>query len=312
MSRRTLIKASGTAAGMALIPSISEAKSNSLANTSVAAIQKFEFSLNMSTIMGQKLGFIKELEVAAQAGYKHCEIWVPTLETYLKSGGTIADARKRIADLGIKVQNAIGFAQWIVDDETTRNKGIEQLKREMDLLAQLGCHRTAAPPMGATKEAGLDLRRVAERYRTILDLGVSMSVIPQLEMWGHSKNLNRVADVLFVAAEAGHPAARLLLDVFHIYKGESSHDCLHLVGENAIEIFHVNDYVTTMKPGVITDADRIYAGDGEAPIKKIVGLLKPSSQPVILSLELFNKTLYQQDALLVAKTGLAKLKALNL
>jgi sugar phosphate isomerase/epimerase len=84
------------------------------------------------------------------------------------------------------------------------------------------------------------------------------------------------------------------------------------VGENAIEIFHVNDYVTTMKPGVITDADRIYAGDGEAPIKKIVRLLKPSSQQVILSLELFNKTLYQQDALLVAKTGLAKLKALNL
>jgi sugar phosphate isomerase/epimerase len=312
MSRRTLIKASGTAAGMALIPSMSEAKSNSLANTSVVAKQKFEFSLNMSTIMGQKLGFIKELEVAAQAGYKHCEIWVPTLETYLKSGGTIADARKRISDLGIKVQNAIGFAQWIVDDETVRAKGIEQLKREMDLLAQLGCHRTAAPPMGATKEAGLDLRRVAERYRTILDLGVSMSVIPQLEMWGHSKNLNRVADVLFVAAEAGHPAARLLLDVFHIYKGESSHDCLHLVGENAIEVFHVNDYLTTMKPGVITDADRIYAGDGEAPIKKIVGLLKPSSQPVILSLELFNKTLYQQDALLVAKTGLAKLKGLNL
>ena len=312
MSRRTLIKASGTAAGMALIPSMSEAKSNSLANSSVVAKQKFEFSLNMSTIMGQKLGFIKELEVAAQAGYKHCEIWVPTLETYLKSGGTIADARKRIADLGIKVQNAIGFAQWIVDDESVRAKGIEQLKREMDLLAQLGCHRTAAPPMGATKEAGLDLRRVAERYRTILDLGVSMSVIPQLEMWGHSKNLNRVADVLFVAAEAGHPAARLLLDVFHIYKGESSHDCLHLVGENAIEVFHVNDYVTTMKPGVITDADRIYAGDGEAPIKRIVGLLKPSAQPVILSLELFNKTLYQQDALLVAKTGLAKLKALNL
>jgi sugar phosphate isomerase/epimerase len=312
MSRRALIKASGTAAGMALIPSLTEAKSNSVANTSVAAKQKFEFSLNMSTIMGQKLGFIKELEVAAQAGYKHCEIWVPTLETYLKSGGTITDARKRISDLGIKVQNAIGFAQWIVDDESVRAKGIEQLKREMDLLAQLGCHRTAAPPMGATKEAGLDLRRAAERYRTILDLGVSMSVIPQLEMWGHSKNLNRVADVLFVAAEAGHPAARLLLDVFHIYKGESSHDCLHLVGENAIEIFHVNDYVTTMKPGVITDADRIYAGDGEAPIKKIVGLLKPSAQPVILSLELFNKTLYQQDALLVAKTGLAKLKALNL
>jgi len=88
------------------------------------------------------------------------------------------------------------------------------MKREMDMLAQLACPRTAAPPMGATKEPGLDLRKAAERYRAILELGVSMNVIPQLEMWGHSKNLNRVADVLFVAAEAAHPEAKLLLDIF--------------------------------------------------------------------------------------------------
>jgi sugar phosphate isomerase/epimerase len=224
----------------------------------------------------------------------------------------LKDAKKRIDDLGLHIQNAIGFAQWIVDDAPTRSAGLEQMKREMDMLAQLGCPRTAAPPMGATKEPGLDLRKAAERYRAILDLGVSMQVIPQLEMWGHSKNLNRVADVLFVAAEAAHPEAKLLLDIFHIYKGESSPDSLHLVGEMAIDIFHVNDYTTNLKPTQITDADRIYAGDGEAPIAKIVGMLKPSNKPVILSLELFNKTLYQQDALLVAKTGLAKLKAISL
>ncbi len=306
MSRRALLKASGSAAGMALIPASAEA------NAPIAKKKNVEYSLNMSTIMGQKLGFIKELEVAAQAGYKHCEIWIPTLEAYLKSGGTLKDAKKRIDDLGLHIQNAIGFAQWIVDDAATRSAGLEQMKREMDMLAQLGCPRTAAPPMGATKEPGLDLRKAAERYRAILDLGVSMQVIPQLEMWGHSKNLNRVADVLFVAAEAAHPEAKLLLDIFHIYKGESSPDSLHLVGEMAIDIFHVNDYTTNLKPTQITDADRIYAGDGEAPIAKIVGMLKPSDKPVILSLELFNKTLYQQDALLVAKTGLAKLKAISL
>jgi sugar phosphate isomerase/epimerase len=127
-------------------------------------------------------------------------------------------------------------------------------------------------------------------------------------MWGHSKNLNRVADVLFVAAEAGQPNAKLLLDVFHIYKGESSIDCLHLVGENSIEVFHVNDYVTSIKPTSITDGDRIYAGDGEAPIKEIIKRLKPTEKPVILSLELFNKELWTQDPLKVAKTGLEKMK----
>lgn len=295
-SRRNLLKAA------ALVPFSTSAA----ANVSAARAVKPELSLNMSTIMGQKLGFIRELEVCAQAGFRSCEIWMPTLDAYLKSGGTIADARKRLSDLGLRIQNAIGFAQWIVDDNTVRSAGVEQLKREMDLLAQLGCTRTAAPPMGATKEAGLDLHRAAERYRVILELGVTTGVTPQLEMWGHSKNLNRVADVLFVAAEAGHPSARLLLDVFHIYKGGSSVDCLHTVGHDAVEVFHVNDYITSLAPDQITDADRIYVGDGEAPIKKILDLLKPE----VISLELFNKELYKQDALLVARNGYQKMKAL--
>ncbi|TBH76137.1 TIM barrel protein [Aquirufa nivalisilvae] len=302
ISRRDVLKASGATAGMALAPTFSQAQNIPSKNT-------FRLSLNLSTIMGQNLGFIKELEVASQAGFRSVEIWMPTLEKYLASGGTIVEAKKRIADLGLTIENAIGFAQWIVDDTTTRSKGIEQLKREMGLLAELGCKRTAAPPMGATAEAGLNLKAAAERYRTILELGEQMNVIPQLEMWGHSKNLHRVADVLFVAAESGHKKARLLLDVFHIYKGGSSHESLHLVGENSIEIFHINDYVTSIKPDQIKDADRIYAGDGEAPIDKIVHALKPSAQPVVLSLELFNKQLYTQDPLLVAKTGLEKMKA---
>lgn len=302
MSRRDLLKASGTTAGMALVPQLSTAQNTPSKNT-------FRLSLNLSTIMGQNLGFSKELEVASQAGFRSVEIWMPTLEKYLASGGTISDAKKRISDLGLSIENCIGFAQWIVDDNTTRNKGLEQLKREMGILAELGCKRTAAPPMGATNEAGLNLKAAAERYRTILELGEQMNVIPQLEMWGHSKNLHRVADVLFVAAESGHAKARLLLDVFHIYKGGSSHESLHLVGENSIEIFHINDYVTSLKPEQIKDADRIYAGDGEAPIDKIVHALKPSAQPVVLSLELFNKQLYAQDPLVVAKTGLEKMKA---
>jgi sugar phosphate isomerase/epimerase len=70
----------------------------------------------------------------------------------------------------------------------------------------------------------------------------------------------------------------------------------------------VNDYVTSIKPTSITDGDRIYAGDGEAPIKEIIKRLKPSEKPVILSLELFNKELWAQDPLKVAKKGLEKMK----
>jgi 2-keto-myo-inositol isomerase len=232
-----------------------------------------------------------------------------SLQAYLDGGGKLPEARRRLEDLGLKVENAIGFASWIVDDDATRRQGLEQLKREMDLLAQLGCPRTAAPPMGATKNPGLDLKRAAERYRTILELGTQTGVVPQLEMWGFSQNLSRLSEVLYVAAESGHPSARLLLDVFHLYRGGSSLDSLPLVGKGAIEVFHVNDYPANTPATAITDADRVFTGDGVAPLSRILQTLQNPDRPLVISLEVFNKNYYAQDALKVAQTGLSKMKA---
>ncbi|QRQ99673.1 sugar phosphate isomerase/epimerase family protein [Dyadobacter sandarakinus] len=276
--------------------------------TSPPKAEPFIYALNMSTLRGHKLGFRKELEVAAKAGYKSVEIWVNTLQDFLKEGGKTADARKIIEDLGLKVEDAIGFATWIVDDESAREKAIEQLKMEMDQLAEIGCPRIAAPPMGATTGASLDLRKVAERYHAILELGEKTKVVPHLELWGFSKNLSRVGELLYVAVEADHPAARVLMDVYHLHKGGSGMDSVKDVGKPLIEIFHVNDYPATPPRETITDADRVYAGDGIAPLKGLLKTLKNPEKPVILSFEVFNKEYYAQDPLLIAKTGLAKMK----
>lgn len=271
--------------------------------------EAFKYALNMSTIRGHKLGFMKEIEVASKAGFRHVEIWINSLQDYLKSGGTIADARKHLKDSGIAVEDAIGFAPWIVDDNATRSKAIEQMKQEMDMLAEVGCKRIAAPPMGATNEPGLDLKKAAERYRTILELGDKTTVVPHLELWGFSKNLSRLSELMYVAIESGHPSARVLMDVYHLYRGGSGLQQVAWVGKPYIEVFHVNDYPTTPPQNEIKDSDRVYPGDGVGPLKELFKLLKNPEKPVILSLEVFNPAYYAQDALVVAKTGLAKMKA---
>ncbi|CAN5389537.1 sugar phosphate isomerase/epimerase [soil metagenome] len=305
-NRRQVIKVLGASVGMSLLPFSSQSKPAPDSSNS-----HFTYCLNMSTIREHKLGFVKELEIASKAGFPSVEIWVNTLEAYLNQGGTLADARKIIEDLGLKVENAIGFAQWIVDDEATRKKGLEQLKREMDMLAQIGCLRTAAPPMGATQEPGLDLKKAGERYRTILNLGDQTGVVPHLELWGFSQNLNRLSDVLYVAAESQHPSARLLLDVYHLFKGGSGYNTLHLVGRNSMEIFHVNDVPANIDPATITDADRVYTGDGIAPLRQILQSIRNPERPVIISFEVFNKEYYAQDPLKVTKTALAKMKSVT-
>ncbi len=47
----------------------------------------FIYSLNMSTLRGHKLGFRSELEMAAKAGFKSVEIWINTLQDYIKNRG---------------------------------------------------------------------------------------------------------------------------------------------------------------------------------------------------------------------------------
>lgn len=302
ISRRNLLTLLGASGGVSLIP-------GPIQSMPVRKTQKdFIFCLNTATIRGHNLGLIKELETASRAGFDAIEIWMDTIQTYLDSGGSLREAKKRLDDLGLKVENAIGFTEWIVDDETRRKNGIEQLKKEMDMLAQLGCKRTAAPPAGAVDIPGLDLKKAAERYRTILELGDSTGVVPQLELWGFSANLNKLSEVMYVAIESGHPKAKILLDNYHLFKGGSSVDSLSLISDRSMDIFHVNDYPDSFSPAVITDADRIYAGDGVSPLPRILKILKSPARPLVISLEVFNKNYYMQDALQVAKTGLSKMK----
>jgi sugar phosphate isomerase/epimerase len=269
----------------------------------------FTYCLNTSTIRGQKLGLEQEIEVAAKAGYGAIEPWVSTIQEYVKAGGKLADVRKRIEGHGLTVEGAISFSRWVVDDDATRGEAVEQIKRGMDLLAQIGGRRIAAPPAGATNEPGLDLMKAAERYRAILDLGDKAGVVPILELWGSSRNLHRIGQCLFVVIESGHPKACLLGDVYHIYKGGSDFAGLKMLGPAAMPVLHLNDYPADPPRDKIADRDRVMPGDGIAPLTQILRDLRDNHSRAVLSLELFSPTYWEKDPLEVATTGLAKMKS---
>jgi sugar phosphate isomerase/epimerase len=270
---------------------------------------RFRYCLNTSTIRGEGLGIVEKVEIAAQAGYDAIEPWIREIEEYTKSGGTLPDLQKRIADAGLTVDSAIGFAPWIVDDDERRRQGLEQAKREMDLLRQIGGARIAAPPAGATEQSDLNLFRAAERYRALLEAGRSIGVTPQLEVWGFSKSLARLGEVAFVAIESGDPDACVLPDVYHIYKGGSEFTGLKLLAGQAIHVFHMNDYPAAPPRSEINDSHRVYPGDGVAPLAEIIDMLVSIGFDGTLSLELFNREYWERDPLEVARTGLEKMKA---
>ncbi len=270
----------------------------------------FRYCFNTSTIRGQKLSLVQEIDIAAQAGYQAIEPWVSEIEAHARDGGSLSDLKKLIIDRGLSVESAIGFAEWIVDDEVRRARGLEQARRDMDLVQQIGGKRIAAPAAGATDVSDIDYLKVAKRYRALLEIGDRMGVVPQVEVWGFSKTLHRLGQAVLVAIESGHPQACVLPDVYHIYKGGSDFTGLKLLSGTAMHVFHANDYPADPPRETINDSDRVYPGDGVAPWSDILRTLREINFDGYLSIELFNPNYWRQDPLEVARTALAKMQSL--
>lgn len=265
---------------------------------------RFRYCLNTSTIRGQDPGLPGTIEIASRAGFEGIEVWINDLQKYLESGLSAQSLKRILDDHGIRVESAIGFAPWLAD----RGDGFLQMEREMEMLSQIGCTRIAAPPAGLDGEESLDLFKAGEKYAKLLELGRKTGVMPQLEFWGTSPHLWHLGQALMVAAVADDPDGRILPDVYHMFRGGSGFHTLGLLDGKLIEVFHMNDYPGDKPRETQGDADRVYPGDGVAPLRQILTSLREMGGEKVLSLELFNVKLWNDDPLEVAKTGLMKMK----
>ena len=324
LSRRHFFAASATALTASGLAAVADLGIPGLGVSGVAQAQEtsrvspdslpFRFCLNTSTIrecnyQGRKVDILADIEVASKAGYTGIEPWIGELDRYTKEGGSLSDLKKRIADAGLTVESAIGFAAFLHENDEERKKGLEEAKRCMGLVHAIGGERLAAPPVGVTDKTGLDLHKLADRYHVLCELGQAEGILPQLELWGFSKTLCRLGEVAFVGIEAAHPQACFLLDIYHIYKGGSDFEGLAMFAGGRMHNFHVNDYPAEPPRATINDANRVYPGDGVAPLDKIFRTLRDVGYRGVLSLELFNRDYWKQDALEVARTGLEKTRA---
>jgi 2-keto-myo-inositol isomerase len=300
MNRRNVLQSMTASTGLAVLGT------SAFAGTKKKK-EKFIFSLNTSTISGQKPGIEKYIDIAARAGYDSIEPWIPDLKAYLSNGGSLRSLKKLLDDSKITAVNAIGFAPWMTDDDEKRKAGFAQMREEMEIMAALGCPRIAAPAAGV-QNPDPDLFKVGGRYRELLDLGRQTGVRPQLEIWGASVFFH-IGQAMMAIAVANDPDVRILPDVYHLYRGDSGFENLRMLNGNMIDIFHMNDYPGDIPREKMEDKDRVYPGDGVAPLKQIIADLRAMEGPKILSLELFNREYWKQDPLQVAKTGLEKMRA---
>ncbi len=310
LSRRTILGGTAGLLGAAVSAGVSaSAKASGAADAANKRKpeEPFGYCLNTSTIRGNHLDVAAQIDVAARAGYDAIEPWARDIEAYTAKGGTLKDLAKRVSDSGLTVEDVIAFNSWLDDDAARRAKSMENLKREMDIVAQVGGKRIATPPGNNGENVSLD--HAIDYYRAALELGQQMGVQPICELWGRSAVLGPLSHGAYVAIGTGRADASLLLDIFHLYKSGTSFASLNQINGAALHVLHVNDYPAADDPAKLTDANRVYPGDGVAPLGQIFRDLRDNGFRGVLSLELFNQEYWKLSAAENARTGLQKTRA---
>lgn len=307
LSRREALLSAGAVTALSASNLVTAAAPAPAGGAEIA--KRFPLCFNPSTIRGQNPTMEQEVDIAGKAGYTAIEPWLRNLQKFTESGGKLKDLRKRIADHGLAVVSAIGFAAWLANDDAQRAKGLEEMKRDMDVVAQIGGVRIAAPPAGIGRGEKIELMAGAERYRKILELGDELGVAPEVEMWGGNPHIGRISQAIFIALEAAHPKACFLGDVFHMYRAGCDIESLRLLGPQALPVLHFNDYPAQPPRELIRDEHRIYPGDGIAPISKLLQIFHSIGAYPALSLELFNRFYWQKSATETAEVGIRKMRA---
>jgi 2-keto-myo-inositol isomerase len=262
---------------------------------------QLRYCLNASTIA--RTPILRQIEVAARAGYGAIELWFRDIDEHLEKGGTVTELRRALEDRNLAVPTLIYFGGWLEASESEWPRIKEEARRRLDLAVQIGARYViACPPAGRVEVAV-----AARRYREFLELGDATGAWPAFEFLGFVEQYCTIESAREVLTLVDHPAAATVLDPFHIFRGGGTLESITTLRPNQIAVAHFNDTPDHPPREQQQDSDRVWPGDGHLDLQRYVALLAQVGFAGWLSLELFREELWQRDPLEVARLGFEKM-----
>ena len=262
-------------------------------------------SFNASTIRGTPI--LRQIEVAALAGFEGIELWFADVDAHLAKGAELAEIRAALDDRGLAVPTLIYLGGWFEARDADWLRIKAECGSRLEQAATLGAEYVIAGPPGGRADVALGARR----YRELLELGDRIGAWPAFEFLGFVGQFNTIESACEVLALAAHPKAATVLDPFHIFRGGGSVESIAKLRADQIAVAHFNDTPAQPPREQQHDADRVWPGDGHLDLRHYFVQLARVGYGGWLSLELFREDLWQRDPLEVARIAFEKMRVLD-
>lgn len=270
-------------------------------NTAPSARGGLTACLNAATLTGLEVP--EFLAIAASAGFEYVEVSIQQVQA------TGSDrVREMLEFFELSVAAASGIlpagpvlpAPLLVDEPTYRTC-LRDLNQRLATFAAIGCPiativlnpRSTLPRVEAEATA---IRRLTELTAAGAEHGVRLAVetIGLRDLDESLDGPNPVADTLpqtvdLLRQVPGNPL--VLVDAFHWAASGADPDHITSLGAGAVGHVHLADTPSGCSPDTLTDAMRLFPGDGSLPWSEFAGALAAVGYRGVGSVELFNPEL---------------------
>jgi 2-keto-myo-inositol isomerase len=250
--------------------------------------------------------FAEDVEACAAAGFSALEVWFTKLETHLETHSA-SDTKKLLADRGLRLPAAAYQGGLLLSQGAQRKVHFEDYRRRLELCQgfDIGTVLVVADFVHTVDPTALERAVVSLTQAGQWAAGYGIRLA--LEFRGADTFCASLDTAVRLVAACSEPNVGVCLDLFHFFKGPSKEADLDLLSPQNLFWVQASDLAGVPRE-LATDADRILPGDGDLPLKIILGKLRDRGYDGYVSLELMNPTLWQTKASQLAELGASALR----
>jgi sugar phosphate isomerase/epimerase len=234
--------------------------------------------------------FKTSVEGIAKAGVRAVEFDIAKVREFAKTE-SVATAKRLLDDAGVRPvssSNHLGFVDATAAQLQSGAPSLDALKEKLEIVQAIGCDRIVCPSTSTGTKTLDDYKRGVENLRAGGELAKSYGVTLMLEFTKTSTLAGTLPSALRIVREANHPNVRVMLDTFHFWAGPSKFEDLELLRDGELAHLHFED-IPSDPPREMLESQqhRTFPGEGSAPLRRIIEVLKRKEYSGPASLEIF-------------------------
>ena len=242
---------------------------------------------------GSMHDFRTAMEGWARAGIRAVEPDLPNVRRFAEAESPQM-ARTLLDDLGLR---AVSSSNQLFLEESgpRRAPSVEDLRWKVELAEIIGADRLVIPSAASEPHTIDDYPEVIDNLREAADIAAPHGVTLMVEFTRLSTLINNLRTALRVVREADHPNLRVMMDTFHFWSGMSKFEDLDRLEPGELHHLHFEDVPDEPPLEVFGQPDRVFPGEGIAPLARIVDVLKSKGYAGPASLEMFSPVIQAMD-----------------